>query len=122
MKLLIALASRAVAGPRTAKQGWSGFGELPPGIGCTPAPASALDPTADDRARAQAPPTPDDTGSDPEIDTARPVAHTSGTVGADDETIVVVLSLHPEGTSFDEAARGLDDVTRGLVAGPTSKR
>lgn len=84
---------RAAAGPWAAKQGWSGFGELPPGTGCTPSPSSVVDPTADDRA--QAPPMPDDTGSDPEIDTARPVAHTSGTVGADDETIVVVLSLHP---------------------------
>jgi len=40
--------------------------------------------------------------------------HTSGTIGEGHEKIMVVLSLHPEGTSYDAAARRVTAVTRAL--------
>ncbi|MEJ2885165.1 serine hydrolase [Actinomycetospora aeridis] len=109
----------AAAGrPWAAKQGWSGFGEVPDGARCVPTPAPVVDPAADDRVRAAAPPAPAQTGSEPDIDTEGPVLHTGGVVGDRDDRIVVVLSLHPEGTPFGEATRRLDDVTGALVSAP----
>jgi hypothetical protein len=109
----------AAAGrPWAAKQGWSGFGEVPDAARCVPAPAAVVDPAADDRVRAALPPVASETGSEPDIDTEGPVLHTGGVVGERDDRIVVVLSLHPENTSYDEATRRLDDVTGALVSSP----
>ena len=41
---------------------------------------------------------------------------TSGTIGDGPETIMVVLSLHPDDTSYDAAARWVIAVTRALYA------
>jgi hypothetical protein len=37
------------------------------------------------------------------VDLTRPALHTTGTVGADNRTIVAVLTLHPVGTSYGRA-------------------
>jgi hypothetical protein len=78
--------------PWTAKQGWSGFGPPPPG----PCGGStvALVPAG--------------------VDLVSEALHTSGTVGAGDRSIVVVLTLHPDGTAFTTAAAKLTQLTRSL--------
>ena len=105
---------RAVREPWAVKQGWSGFGELPPGEQCTPTPPSAVEPAGDDQSREDSSESPADTGSEPDIDLVREAMHTSGTIGDGYETIIVVLSLHPDGTSYDGAARRVTAVTRAL--------
>lgn len=105
---------RALRGPWAVKQGWSGFGEVPSGKQCTPKPPSAVAPAGEDQSRENSPAPPVDTGSEPDIDLVREAMHTSGTVGDGDEKIMVVLSLHPDGTSYDEAARRVTGVTRAL--------
>ncbi len=46
------------------------------------------------------------------IDLTRPAMHTSGTLGADDAEILVLLSLHPVGTSYNESAALVTTLTR----------
>ncbi len=65
--------------PWSLKQGWSGFDAG----ACTEA-----DRVADRQG---------------DVDLVSGVLHTTGTVGADDRTIVAVLTLHPEGTPYDTA-------------------
>jgi hypothetical protein len=49
--------------------------------------------------------------SAPDLGLGRPVLHTTGVVGEDDRRIVVVLTLHPAGSSFQAAARRLTALT-----------
>ncbi|WP_203902586.1 hypothetical protein [Virgisporangium aliadipatigenens] len=101
----------SVPKPFAVKQGWSGFGDNPaqpctPGTAPAPGvPAAYVVPPANARAN---PPGLTD------ADMAGEVLHTTGTVGADDRVIVVVLSLHPDGTSYANATRTLTDLTRSL--------
>ncbi len=109
---------RAAPEPWAVKQGWSGFGEVQPGEQCTPTPPSVVEPTDDDQSSEDSSRQPSDTGSEPDIDLDREAMHTTGTIGDRDQMIVVVLSLHPDGTSYDEAARRVTATTRALY--PTS--
>ncbi|CAL99568.1 hypothetical protein A8924_0605 [Saccharopolyspora erythraea NRRL 2338] len=68
------------------KQGWSGFGS---------------------RART-------DAGSGDGIDLKRPAMHTTGTT-ADDGTVIAVLTLHPDDTDWDTAAKRVTELTRAIV-------
>ena len=108
---------RAVDEPWAVKQGWSGYGAVEQGRECT-APTNAgsegepaaPEPSPADRAasiRAQA-----DEG--PDIDLTRHAMHTSGTIGVADDTIMVVLSLHAEGTSYEDSAERVTALTRML--------
>jgi hypothetical protein len=83
------------AGPRAVKQGWSGFGNAP--MTCT---GTAVAPA---RVAAAG------------VDLVREALHTTGTVGPDDRDIVVVLTLHPDGTPFAKAYNALTSITRSLV-------
>ncbi|MFF5261646.1 hypothetical protein ACFY4C_22090 [Actinomadura viridis] len=80
---------RALPRPWAVKQGWSGFGDVPavPCRGVRPASA-------------------------PDLGLGRPVLHTTGVVGEGDRRIVVVLTLHPAGSSFQIAAGRLTSLTR----------
>jgi hypothetical protein len=85
------------ARPRAVKQGWSGFGDAP--MTCAPgsaAPAKAATAAAG-------------------VDLVREALHTTGTVGPDDRSIVVVLTLHPDGTPFAKAYNALTRITRSLT-------
>jgi len=83
------------AAPRAVKQGWSGFGNSPMTcVGAAPAPARVAA-----------------TG----VDLVQEALHTTGTVGPDDRSIVVVLTLHPDGTPFAEAYNAVTGITRSLV-------
>ncbi|GAA4263223.1 hypothetical protein GCM10022255_105830 [Dactylosporangium darangshiense] len=96
--------------PRSAKQGWSGFGDNP-ATPCVPnadLPADAgpaFVPAAD-------PNKPDMMGE---------VLHTTGTVGENDRYIVAVLSVHPDGTAFSKAATNLTKITRSLPLPASTK-
>lgn len=105
---------RSVRAPWAVKQGWSGFGEVPPGEQCTSTPPGAVQPAGADQNRTASSQAPADTGSKPDIDFVREAMHTTGTIGDGNETIMAVLSLHPDGTSYEKAARRVTAVTRAL--------
>ncbi|MFE5944767.1 hypothetical protein [Streptomyces sp. NPDC056480] len=57
------------------------------------------------------------------VDLSRPALHTTGTVGAGDRSIVAVLTLHPDGTSYGKAYTDLGRLTRSLnVPGGTAPK
>ena len=95
--------------PWAVKQGWSGeyakgtCGSQTPSSG-TPAKSAAPIP----RGAAA-------------VDLTRPALHTTGTVGADDRSIVAVLTLHPVGTSYGKAYTDVGRLTRSLSV-PGAKR
>jgi hypothetical protein len=102
--------------PWAVKQGWSGYGDVEPGTECAESPLSrggglalleASPAARNAAARAQA-------VSGPDIDLRRRAMHTSGTIGPNNETIMVVLSLHAEGTSYEASADRVTAITRTL--------
>jgi hypothetical protein len=105
----------AVDEPWAVKQGWSGYGEVMPDEEChqrigrakVPAAPEEIPAIRDVAIRAQA-----DRG--PDIDLTRRAMHTSGTIGADHNTIMVLLSLHPEGTPYQDCAQQVTAIARAL--------
>ncbi|AXB48850.1 hypothetical protein A4R43_27795 [Amycolatopsis albispora] len=91
----------AVGEAWAVKQGWSAWGDAPPpGDQCTggrsaPAPEGA---------------------STSDVDLTSPLMHTSGTVGAGDEKIVVVLTLQDKDTPFRESANRITALTKTVVS------
>jgi hypothetical protein len=108
---------RAVPRPWAIKQGWSGYGAMPPpGQGCEPSqpevPGSPGWLAAEDAPAALL----HDllaSGAGSEIDLTRPAMHTSGTIDHDSR-IMVVLSLHPEHTSWQDSSDRVTALTRAL--------
>jgi hypothetical protein len=100
--------------PSAVKQGWNRFAGTPVASGCTRAAASghALPVPEPDlpagRAVLAAAPGPDG------VDWTGEVLHTTGTVGAGDRSIVVVLTAHPVGTPYGAAAAVVTDLVRSL--------
>ncbi|MGV9253087.1 SH3 domain-containing protein [Streptomyces sp. NPDC003697] len=96
----------AFTGPWAVKQGWSGFTSG----GCTAdagTPAPVATPAGADSAHGARPPgaatgraTVAATGG---VDLVSEALHSTGTVGADDRSIVAVLTLHPDGTPYGTA-------------------
>jgi hypothetical protein len=118
----------ALPRPWAVKQGWSGYGAGPaPGQECVeprrPVPVQATLNTAEVRdAVAKAP------GEDPGVPTAQTQAvndidvtskamHTTGTVGPNDEKIVVVLTLEPTTLSWNDSAARITQLTGAVSAG-----
>ena len=83
--------------PWAAKQGWYGFGDTPADP-CTTGTVATR-------------PAPDTV---PAGILSGAVLHTTGTVGAGDRGIVVVLTQYPAGTSFATASAMLTRLTRSL--------
>ncbi|MEV8637914.1 hypothetical protein AB0395_40320 [Streptosporangium sp. NPDC051023] len=81
----------AIPRPWAVKQGWSAFGEEPPQCG------SAAGRTA----------SPGPSSRTASIDLSSPAMHTSGTFCANDRKIMVVLTLNPIGTTWNDAATRL---------------
>jgi hypothetical protein len=88
--------------PWAAKQGWSGFGATPAG------------PCASNPAVARAAYTPAG------VDLVHKVLHSTGVVGTGDRTIVVVLTLYPNGATYAKAFTTVTDLTRALGQGVRS--
>ncbi|MFF8015303.1 hypothetical protein [Streptomyces sp. NPDC007929] len=93
--------------PWAVKQGWSG--SYAKGT-CGPRTASSQAKSAAPAPRAAA-----------AVDLTRPALHSTGTVGANDRSIVAVLTLHPVGTSYGKAYTDIGRLTRSLNV-PGAKR
>ncbi|WP_432930848.1 hypothetical protein ACQPZZ_09560 [Microbispora sp. CA-135349] len=89
---------RAVPRPWAIKQGWSGYGAVPP-VKCTRAKAASY------RIGSVT------MGGNP-VDFGRPVLHTTGVIG--DRLIMVVLTLQPSGASFTRSAERVTKLARDL--------
>ncbi|MFI9504510.1 hypothetical protein [Nocardia sp. NPDC052566] len=113
--------------PKAVKQGWSGFGDEPePGKVCAPSNPKAPAPPGAMSAAATGPVVfgPDGIretwtttqGSAPNrapaINLDKRAMHTTGTVGEHDEKIVVVLTLEPKETTWEDAAQRVTLVTK----------
>jgi hypothetical protein len=93
--------------PWAAKQGWYGFGDTP-AQPCVAPSAAALGP-------APAPATGSASSGVVAVDLlSGAVLHTTGTVGPDDRTIVVVLTQYPSGSTFAKAVATVTALTRSL--------
>jgi hypothetical protein len=101
---------RALPRPWAIKQGWSGYGSLPPER-CVRARTNGLHP-AGHRAAAST--------AGPAVDLTRPVLHTTGTVGAGDRQILVVLSLQPAGASWHTSTARLTAFTKAVYRAVTT--
>jgi hypothetical protein len=117
----------ALPRPWGVKQGWSGFGAAPaPGEECV----ESSQPSARVRAVLSSPEVRDAAAKAPgegattkavrDIDITSRAMHTSGTVGANDEKIVVVLTLEPTTLSWNDSADRITDLTEAVYTG-TSK-
>ncbi len=110
----------AVPGPKAVKQGWSGFGAAPaPGQECTEPSARVLNSPEVKAAKAVASSgegTTDGarTFGTQDIDLTSRAMHTSGTVGAGNCKIVVVLTLEPTTLSWQDSAGRITDLTRNV--------
>lgn len=89
----------AVPGRVAFKQGWSRFGDVPPRPCVEPKPRRDLGASKDGPERADVP------------DLTRPAMHTTGTYG---RKIMAVLTLEPEGTTWDESAHRITALTRAV--------
>ncbi|MEU6264286.1 hypothetical protein [Saccharopolyspora shandongensis] len=109
----------AVAEPGAVKQGWSGFGGAPAqGEECQDSSdpgltAKVLASPEVAQARQIAPGEGPTTRAADDIDLKRPAMHTTGTVG-DDEKIIVLLTLEPEKTPWETAAKRTTAITKML--------
>ncbi|MFE7900917.1 hypothetical protein ACFU3E_26110 [Streptomyces sp. NPDC057424] len=87
--------------PWAVKQGWAGkYGKGTCGSAAAPSGTRAESAAPAPRAA--------------DVDLTSPALHTTGTVGADDRTIVAVLTLHPVGTSYGTAYTDIGRLTRSL--------
>ncbi|MER7004972.1 hypothetical protein ABT297_18265 [Dactylosporangium sp. NPDC000555] len=98
--------------PRAAKQGWSGFDDDP----ATPCVANAEPAGLAKPGGAAFTP-----AAEPNQPDMGQVLHTTGTVGAGDRYIVAVLSAHPDGTQFAQAAAALTKITAALPLPKSAK-
>src|SRR5437764_3031930 len=77
----------AIPGPSGVKQGWSGFGAQPKSV-----------------------------DTDAGLDVTGLAMHTTGTVGDGDRQILVVLTLEPAGTSWQDSAARITAITKQVYA------
>ncbi|MEU8196655.1 hypothetical protein AB0C10_23010 [Microbispora amethystogenes] len=94
---------RAIPRPWAIKQGWSGYGSVPP-VRCARAKAASyrIGPVT--------------MGREP-VDFGRPVLHTTGVIS--DRLIMVVLTLQPSGASFTKSAERVTKLARDLYLSVT---
>jgi hypothetical protein len=105
---------RAVPRPWAVKQGWSGFGD--PARPCVPAPAGRPPATASPPGVGQDAPSPPPSvrtlsGT---IDLTQKAMHTSGVLGADHRTIMVVLTLDGVHTPWADAAANVTTLAKAV--------
>ncbi|QFU85543.1 hypothetical protein YIM_01565 [Amycolatopsis sp. YIM 10] len=91
----------AVTDPWAVKQGWSAWGEAPP--------------SGEECAGGRGGTSPEGPSTS-DVDLTSPLMHTSGTVGGNDEKIVVVLTLQAKDTPFRESANRITELTKAVVS------
>ncbi|MEV0948622.1 hypothetical protein [Rhodococcus sp. NPDC049939] len=112
--------------PWAIKQGWSGFGDAP-SIPCSPANPLPPDPFDEpevhdgdaeiaDGLAGSSQDGQEPTPAGPDIDLTKAAMHTTGTLGENNDKIVVVLTLEPAGISWNESARRISLITEGVLA------
>ncbi|MER7011109.1 hypothetical protein ABT324_06755 [Saccharopolyspora sp. NPDC000359] len=108
----------AVEEPGAVKQGWSGFGEGPePGEECEDSSDPAMtarvmaSPEVQEARRIAPAEAPLTARAATDIDLKRRAMHTTGTVD-DDDKIIVLLTLEPEETSWEQAAKTTTALTK----------
>jgi hypothetical protein len=111
----------ALPKPWGVKQGWSGFGAGPaPGEECVESsqPSERVrEVLASPEVReavAEAPGEGATTKAVKDIDLTSAAMHTTGTVGENDQKIVVVLTLEPTGTAWQDSAARITDLTEAV--------
>ena len=106
----------AVPGPRAVKQGWSGYGAAPaPGEECWETNVNVLRVLKSPEVKAATAVASSGEGTvsaQDDIDLTSRAMHTSGTVGADNDKIVVVLTLEPTTLSWKDSASRITNLTR----------
>ncbi|MFJ3669620.1 hypothetical protein ACIPSE_24505 [Streptomyces sp. NPDC090106] len=105
--------------PWAVKQGWSGSSFEKGTCGTPGSFVAKTDPTTGTTTDSTTGTTTDSAGTSAaaaaaSVDLARPALHSTGTVGANDRSIVAVLTLHPTGTSYGKAYTDLGRLTRSL--------
>lgn len=97
--------ARAAAKPYAVKQGWSGFGDVPP-VKCSNVSAAggSITTVAFKAAEARVP------------DLGRPVLHTTGLVGKGERYVMALLTAHPAGGSWNASVRRINKLTADLLS------
>ncbi|MGW0481734.1 hypothetical protein [Nonomuraea sp. NPDC003214] len=95
----------AVPRPFAVKQGWSGFGTVPP-VRCDARAQGASISTVALRSRGSGIP-----------DLGRPVLHTTGLVGKGERYVMAVLTAHPAGATWSSSVRRITGLTKDLYRG-----
>ncbi|MET0133662.1 MAG: hypothetical protein ABW215_08715 [Kibdelosporangium sp.] len=114
----------ALPRPWAVKQGWSGFGAAPaPGEECVESSRSsrtravlASPQVRDAIAQIAAADADAATNAAPDIDLTSRAMHTTGTVGGNDQKIVVVLTLEPVDLAWKDSADRITDLTEAVYA------
>lgn len=101
---------RAVPKPWAVKQGWSGYGSVPP-VKCAKIRANTLTaPAVTDASTAN-----HAAGvTVPGVDFSRPVLHTTGVVGENDRYIMVLLTSQPAGATYQSSMSRITTLARGV--------
>lgn len=110
----------ALSRPWAVKQGWSGYGAAPAaGEECVPVrrgrPVRVSQEVRDAMAQIDGPAGRVATNSVTDIDLTSKAMHTTGTIGENDEKIVVVLTLEPTTLSWRDSATRITDLTRAVA-------
>ncbi|MEV5412878.1 hypothetical protein AB0K60_29080 [Thermopolyspora sp. NPDC052614] len=108
---------RAVPKPWAIKQGWSGYGSVPP-VRCVKVRANSMPPLragSDGAATARnaSASSPSSAGV-PGVDFTRPVLHTTGLVGTGDRFIIVLLTSQPAGATWQSSVSRMTTLTKGV--------
>jgi len=98
----------AVPGEVAFKQGWSRFGDVPPRPCVEPTPGTPVGAAKDGPVSATR------TLAEPTLDLTSPAMHTTGTYGSHDRKIMAVLTLEPEGTTWDVSAERITKLTKAV--------
>ena len=96
---------RAVPRPWAVKQGWSGFGDVPPVTCDARAPSASISTIALRAAGSGIP------------DLGRPVLHSTGLVGKDERYVVALLTTHPTGSTWRGSVSRITSLAKGLYRG-----
>ena len=98
---------QGVPGPRAVKQGWSGFGTVPP-VKCDARASGASISTVALRSAGTGVP-----------DLGRPVLYTTGLVGKDERYVMALLTTHPAGSTWSSSVRRITTLAKGLYRSVT---
>nr|WP_233507960.1 hypothetical protein [Spongiactinospora gelatinilytica] len=101
----------AVPRPFAVKQGWSGFGTTPP-VRCREDASGVRGAFAGTLSAAPAGRSASRLDQIVVPDLGRPVLHTTGLAGKGERLVMVLLTAHPAGTSWQESVRRTTDLTR----------